>query len=138
MEVAKRIDIITENNILSLDKKGYAEFLIKRHFPNCIIIIKKMNKLGFSVLKNGKRTIMLNEKAMELFTFAEWKQLVLHEIAHHLVFPVTGHNQVYVNKALELGVVFENTGIKMRGVPFWKVAVAINYKRSKQNVRKKD
>lgn len=130
-------EILIDGKIYNFTKEEYARYLVDKHLKNCeIIYVEKADYLGLSVQWNNsdRKLIKFNKIAKNLFTFSEWKQLVLHEVAHHLVPHSSNHDYKYQKKAMEIGVNFENTTIKFKGAPFWKVAVAIDYNKRKRNV----
>ncbi len=134
----EQADIVLDNGVVkTFTKREYAEYLIRQHFKNCKILFLDLDKLGDSTVDFydgvvSGRTIRLNSTAVELFTFKELRQLVLHEIAHQYT-PYHQHDKVYYKKAREIGVDDDNVGSKFYGAPFWKVAKAIHWKKYKSD-----
>jgi len=81
------INLMEEHGLI--DQKWYFEFdNAVRRFGRCSYRTKK---------------ITLSKTLVELNDLAEVKDTILHEIAHALVGPRNGHNEVWRSKALEIG-----------------------------------
>ena len=142
--MSEMIEVIENNGILQMSKEEYASYLVSKYVKNCKIYFKdNFDRLGRStVFSSGGRItgryIVFNKKVLELFNMREYKQLILHEIAHQLT-PYHDHDKVYRKKAIEIGVDEGSTGKKFMSAPFWKVAKAIGWNRtrktSKRNVK---
>lgn len=140
--MSEMIEVIENNGILEMSKEEYASYLVSKYVKNCKVYFRdNFNHLGNSRVfsSGGKitgRYIIFNKKALELFNMREYKQLILHEIAHQLT-PYHDHDKVYRKKAIEIGVDEESTGRKFMSAPFWKVAKAIGWKKESKTSGKR-
>ena len=137
----QKIEVLDNNLVLSMSKKEYASYLVEKYVKSCKVYFKdNFDKLGRSTVSTQEgritnRYITINAKVLDLFDMREYKQLILHEIAHQLT-PHHDHDKVYKKKAIEIGVDEESTGEKFMSAPFWKVAKAIGWKKQSKKSSK--